>query len=120
MPTAFAYVMAITPRHIGAQDKVQSLIYLCKAFGDAQGTQNKQREFYAFFMFINNVLTGNSEEERKKNMGWFGLAKGLKKTIEGIVEGDVEKIAKGVVKSAIGAVTISSDEDAEDSNDTGD
>lgn len=38
-------------------------------------------------------------------MGLFGIFKGAAKTIEGIVEGDAEKIVKGVGKTITGVVT---------------
>lgn len=38
-------------------------------------------------------------------MGLFGLGKGIIKTVTGVIEGDGEKILKGVGKTAINVVT---------------
>ena len=38
-------------------------------------------------------------------MGLFRIVRGVVKTVEGIIEGDGEKILKGVAKTATGVVT---------------
>ena len=54
-------------------------------------------------------------------MGLLGIGKGLIKTIEGAVEGDIEKIGKGAFKIAKGAATTilfaGGDDDDDDDDD---
>lgn len=53
-------------------------------------------------------------------MGILGITKGLIKTFEGVVEGDIEKIGKGVIKTAKGVATkilFTDDDDDDDDND---
>ena len=51
-------------------------------------------------------------------MGLLGIGKGLLKTIEGVLEGDMEKVGKGVVKIVKGVATTvllgGSDDDDDD------
>lgn len=53
-------------------------------------------------------------------MGVLGIVRGLIKTVEGIAEGDGEKIMKGLVKTGTGVVTTvtgSTDDDNDNDDD---
>lgn len=55
-------------------------------------------------------------------MGILRIFRGVVKTIEGVIEGDGEKIVKGVVKTATGVATTvaGTDEDGEEIDDNDD
>lgn len=50
-------------------------------------------------------------------MGVLGIVKGIKNIVEGVVEGDGSKIAKGIVKSGVGILTTITGKDSDDESD---
>lgn len=54
-------------------------------------------------------------------MGLFGVVKGLGKIVEGVVEGNINKIGKGALRTGIGIFTLGSvDSDDDDDQDDDD
>lgn len=49
------------------------------------------------------------------SMGLLGLIKGVKKTVEGLVDGDLQKVGTGIADTAIGVIT-SLDGDSDDAS----
>lgn len=57
-------------------------------------------------------------------MGFLRIVNGLKKIGEGVMEGDLEKVAKGAVKTVVGGVEVitstGNDSDSDDDDDDDD
>ena len=50
-------------------------------------------------------------------MGLFRIGKGIKNLVQGAIEGDIEKVGKGVIHTIVGVVTtvVGADDDDESS-----